>query len=96
MTTWFVSRHPGAFDWMSEEGVAFDVHVQHLDVRRIAPGDVVIGTLPIHLAGEVNARGAAYWHLQLPVTRDLRGQELSAADLRALGTSLEAYRVEKL
>lgn len=30
MTTWFVSRHPGALDWMQCYGVMFDCHVAHL------------------------------------------------------------------
>lgn len=96
MTIWFVSRHPGALEWMQHEGIAFDEHVSHLDVSRIAPGDVVMGTLPIHLAAEVQACGAAYWHLELHVPSGKRGQELSAGELRTMGSTLRPYRVERL
>ena len=44
MTTWFVSRHPGALEWIRQEEVAFDIHVPHLDIIHITAGDVVIGT----------------------------------------------------
>lgn len=96
MTTWFVSRHPGALEWMRREGIAFDAHVPHLDVGCVAEGDVVIGTLPMPLAADVQARGASYWHLELQVPTNKRGQELSADELQALGSSLRPYRVERL
>ena len=65
MTTWFVSRHPGALHWMRQHGPVFDRHVPHLDPAQVQPGDTVIGTLPVNLAAQVCARGAAYWHLAL-------------------------------
>ena len=42
MTTYFVSRHPGALQWMQAHGPAFDRHLLHLeeaDLARLAPGD---------------------------------------------------------
>ena len=96
MTTWFVSRHPGALEWIRQEEVAFDIHVPHLDISHITAGDVVIGTLPIHLAAEVHARGASYVHLELHVPSHMRGPEISAEQLRVLGGALRPYRVEKL
>ena len=45
MNTWFVSRHPGALDWMQQHGPAFDHHVAHLDPQQVQAGDTVIGTL---------------------------------------------------
>ena len=38
MTVWFVSRHPGALQWMQQCGPAFDCHVPHLDPADIAHG----------------------------------------------------------
>ncbi len=93
MTTLFVSRHPGAREWAAEEGVIVDAVVAHLDPDTIQPGDVVIGTLPIHLAARVCERGGRYLHLSLELPPDWRGRELSAADLRSCGARLEAYRV---
>ena len=93
MTTLFVSRHPGALDWAAEEGVTVDVLLAHLDPQTIQPGDVVIGTLPIHLAARVCERGGRYLHLSLELPPDWRGRELSAADLRRFGARLEEYQV---
>lgn len=93
MTILFVSRHPGARAWAAEEGIAVDMVIAHLDPDTIQPGDVVIGTLPIHLAARVCRRGGRYWHLSLELPPDWRGRELSAADLRRFGARLEEYRV---
>jgi putative CRISPR-associated protein (TIGR02620 family) len=46
MTTYFISRHPGALKWMQRKQIPFDRHIAHLDVESIRPGDVVIGSLP--------------------------------------------------
>ena len=93
MTTYFVTRHPGARDWAEEEGFAIDRQVDHLDPANLRAGDVVLGTLPVHLAGAVCARGGRYLHLTLDLPRDWRGRELTAADLRACGARLEEYQV---
>jgi CRISPR-associated protein Csx16 len=93
MTTWFVSRHPGAKDWATEEGILVDHRIEHLDVAEVAPGDVVIGSLPVNLAAEVCARGGRYLHLSLELPLELRGQELSAADMRACRARVREFRV---
>ena len=94
MTTWFVSRHPGALHWMRQHGPAYDQHVPHLDPAQVQPGDAVIGTLPVNLAAQVCARGAAYWHLALGVPALCRVLELSADDLLALCSSLQRFNVQ--
>ena len=96
MTTWFVSRHPGALQWMQQHGPAFDCHVPHLDPAQVQRGDTVIGTLPVHLAAQVCARGAAYLHLVLEMPAQQRGQELSATELQALGATLQPFHVHPL
>lgn len=93
MTTFFVSRHPGALDWAAGEGIIVDAVIAHLDPDVIQPADVVIGTLPIHLAARVCERGGRYLHLSLEIPPDWRGRELSAADLRRCKARLEEYRV---
>lgn len=93
MTTWFVSRHEGALHWMQQHGPVFDRHVPHLDPADVKPSDRVIGTLPIHLAAQVCARGASYWHLTLAVPNEVRGRELSADALLALGATLQRFQV---
>lgn len=91
---WFISRHPGAVQWLAEQGLAVDVCVPHLQACEVAPGDVVIGTLPVQLAAEVCARGAQYWHLQLPLLPlALRGQELSPEQMSQYGASLVRFEV---
>lgn len=95
MTTWFVSRHPGALEWMRRHDFIFDRHVSHLAMEEVRAGDTVIGSLPVNLAAEVCARGAVYRHLSLQLTTHDRGRELSAAELEAYGATLETYFVEK-
>ena len=93
MTTWFVSRHPGALQWMQQHGPAFDCHVLHLDPAQVQRGDTVIGTLPVHLAAQVCARGAVYLHLVLETPPEARGRELSAQELAALGATLQGFDI---
>jgi CRISPR-associated protein Csx16 len=96
MTTYFVSRHPGAHDWAVEEGLTVDAVVTHLDPRTVEPGDRVIGSLPVNLAAAVCARGARYLHLSLELPAPLRGRELDAAQMRACGARIEEYRIERV
>jgi CRISPR-associated protein Csx16 len=93
MTTYFVTRHSGAVDWARESGMAIDRQLAHLDTAEVKAGDCVIGTLPVHLAAEVCARGARYFHLALETPPEWRGRELSAEDLRRFGARIEEYRV---
>lgn len=93
MTTYFVSRHPGACEWAAGEGITVDTVIAHLDPEVIQPGDVVIGTLPVHLAAQVCQHGGRFLHLSLDVPPEWRGRELTAADLRQCGARLEEYQV---
>ncbi|MBK7542974.1 MAG: CRISPR-associated protein Csx16 [Candidatus Competibacteraceae bacterium] len=93
MTTFFISRHPGALAWAAEEGIVVDRQLAHLDAETVQPGDVVIGTLPVNLAARVCERGGRYLHLSLELPPDWRGRELSAADLRQIGARVREYRV---
>ena len=96
MTTYFVTRHPGALDWAVQQGITVDQRLAHLDVSRIGPGDTVIGTLPVHLAAQVCERGAHYRHLSLEIPPGHRGGELSARDMDRFGARLEEYQVERI
>ncbi len=95
MSTYFVSRHTGAKDWLNEEGVSVDYVVDHLDVSRIEPGDQVIGSLPINLAAAVCEKGASYFHLSIELPLNLRGCELSSDLLRDYGACIQQYHVSK-
>lgn len=91
--TFFLSRHPGAVEWARRQGLAVDHWLAHLDVAQVQPGDTVIGTLPIHLAARVCARGGRYLHLSLDVPPEWRGRELTADELERAGARLEGFRV---
>jgi len=95
MSIYFVSRHPGALEWMRQQRIPFDRHETHLDIEAIQAGDTVIGSLPVNLAAEVCARGAHYQHLSLQLDATDRGRDLSAAELEAYKATLETYFVEK-
>lgn len=96
MTVWFVTRHEGACQWAEEEGFVVDRRVDHLDLADIAAGDTVAGSLPVHLAADVCARGARYLHLSLDLSRAERGRDLDADDMRLCGARLECYDVKRL
>lgn len=93
---WFVSRHPGARDWAARRGLRWDAEVAHLDGTAVAAGDRVYGTLPCSLAAAVCAAGAEYWHLELPLIEDMRGRELTADELDAVGARFVRYDVRRL
>ncbi len=94
MTTWFVSRHPGAIEWAARQGLTVDQQLVHLDPATIQPGDTIIGTLPVNLAAAVCARGGHFFNLSLDLPPEARGRELSADDLERFGARIEEYRVE--
>lgn len=96
MTSYFISRHPGALEWAAAEGLQVDQVIDHLDPATIQPGDTLIGTLPVNLAAEVCARGGRYLHLSLDLPPDLRGRELSVAQMRDCGARVECYLVTRL
>lgn len=96
MTTYFISRHPGAATWAESEGFHIDQRLAHFDVAEVQPGDVILGTLPISLVAEVNARGGRYFHLTLELPAEARGKELTADDMRYFGARLEEYAARRL
>lgn len=96
MTTYFISRHPGAGDWAASKGFHVDQRLAHFDVDIVQAGDRVLGTLPINLVADVNARGGHYYHLTLELPAEARGRELTVADMCAYGARLEAYTAQKI
>ncbi|WP_205665257.1 CRISPR-associated protein Csx16 [Caldimonas tepidiphila] len=90
--TWMVTRHPGALQWLHEQGLQGRC-VPHLDPQQVDSGDRVIGTLPLHMVAAICERGARYFHLSLDLPPELRGKELTAAQLEACGARLEAFMV---
>ena len=92
----FVTRHRGALEWARASGFETATAVTHLEVEQLLPGDTVIGTLPVHLAAAVCARGARYLHLALDMPEHLRGVELSAEQMAQCGARVEQYLVRRL
>lgn len=93
MTTWFVTRHPGAIEWAARQGLAVDRQIAHLDTEVVQSGDIVIGILPVNLAAEVCARGGRFFNLSLDTPPEARGRELDADDLERYCARIEEYRV---
>ncbi|HLA35260.1 MAG TPA: CRISPR-associated protein Csx16 [Rhodocyclaceae bacterium] len=95
MTTYFISRHPGALEWAQRRGLSVDHALTHLDPQKVGAGDTVIGSLPVNLAAAVRAQGARFFNLSLELPADARGRELSADDMDAYGARLEEFLVER-
>jgi len=94
MTTYLITRHPGAIEWARRHGIDVDRQIAHLDPAEIRAGDVVIGALPVHLAAQVCARGGRFFNLSLDMPADARGRELTPDELEKYGARLEEYIVE--
>ena len=93
MSTYFITRHPGAIAWAEQQGIRVDRQIAHLDINLIREGDTVIGSLPVNLAAEVCKKGGIYMHLSLTVPEHWRGKELSAAQMTECGAHLESYEL---
>jgi len=89
--TLFVSRHAGALDWLRAhhpELAEACRHVTHATPADLA-GNIVIGTLPVHLA----ALCEEYWHLEMDVPASLRGRELTVEDMEHCNCRITRYVV---
>lgn len=96
MAVWFISRHQGAIEWIKQQSIQIDHFESHLDVEMIQADDVVIGTLPIHLAAKVCQKGATFYFLSVNVRSEQRGTELTAEDLIAQHCTIEPFYIQKL
>lgn len=97
MSSYFVTRHPGAIHWAKKNLSNKDlVFVTHLDTSIIEEGDEVIGSLPIHLAAEVCSKGAHFYALVLTMPPELRGKELTDEDMDKLSCSISPFFVKAL
>lgn len=92
---YFVSRHAGAHEWASRQGL--DVHVvSHFDPEVVEVGDLVIGTLPVQLACRVCELGGQYFHLTLDLAASDRGQEITADRMEQLGARIEEFEIRRV
>lgn len=98
-TVWFVSRHPGAIGWIRQQANmpwTIDHFVDHLDLAGVKAGDVVLGTLPVHMASAICAIGAEYWHLSLDTAKNQRGQELTTEEIIRANACLVRYDIREI
>lgn len=91
-----VTRHPGAADWVQSLLRQPVQVVSHLHEHAIEPGVRYVGVFPLNLAAAICAAGAECWAISLQLPPELRGQELSAAQLDALGARLVRYQVSEI
>ena len=88
-----VTRHPALKSFLIEKGVATQdtpcvPHACPADVQ----GKHVAGVLPLHLA----ALCASFTTVELALPLELRGRELSLADMQMYCKGLRTYRVQAL
>lgn len=93
MTTWFISRHPGAIEWIRSTNIRIDEFREHLCIEEVSKGDVEIGVLPFSLAAAVCSKGARFLGMEFTQTRESRGKELSAETLKAKNCRLLEFLV---
>ncbi|MBS9779848.1 MAG: CRISPR-associated protein Csx16 [Moraxellaceae bacterium] len=97
MTTYLVTRHQGAIEWINYMGHAYDSHISHLhDINSLNKGDTLIGSLPINIVADLCERGVNYVHLSLRIPEELRGKELTVEQLANIDAKLERFEVKKL
>ncbi len=97
MTTYLVTRHQGAIEWINYMGHTYDSHISHLqDIDSLKKGDTLIGSLPINMVAELCERGINYVHLSLRIPEEWRGKELTGEQLANLDAKLERFEVKKL
>lgn len=99
MTTLFVTRHQGAKEWAARQDFRDVEMIEHLGagmIAGLARGDIVIGTLPVHVAAQIVSNGGRYFHLEMTIPFEARGRDLSAAEMVQFGATLNEYHVERL
>lgn len=99
MTVYFVTQHEYTRRWTRSTAVrrklphAIDLMVERIDPGHLQDGDVVMGTLPMHVAAALESRGIPFWALDLLIPAEKAGRELSATEIASLGATLTRYRV---
>lgn len=93
---WAVSRHVGALAWLYLEGVRPHHVVAHLDANDVAPGDLVVGVLPLSLTIALESRGVKAWHIVIDAEQQDRGRELGPSRMRQCNARLERYAIRRI
>lgn len=93
---WAISRHVGALAWLYIQGVRPHCAVAHLDAAEVAPGDLVVGVLPLWLTVDLEARGVRAWHIVIDAEPQDRGRELGPSRMRQCNARLERYEIRRI
>lgn len=96
MSVILVTRHEGTLDWFARQGFVVDQTLQHLNIDKVQAGDWVLGILPIQLASAVCEKGGRYFHLEMNVPFEFRGQELSAELMDQFQAKLTEFNVVRV
>ena len=88
-----VTRHTGLLDYLVQEGLAGpDTPViSHATADQVA-GKHVLGVLPMYLAAEA----AMVTEIPLALTPEMRGQELTADQMRSVAGDPATYQVRRV
>jgi len=92
VTTWVVTRHAGALDWLKDLGIKADYTVSDLEISKPQKGDIIVGILPIQHIATLNQRGVRYFHIAQELLPDDRAQELTAEQMRERSAELVEYQ----
>jgi len=91
-----VTRHAGAREWLSRQGLAPDIVTPHLsaeDEAALRRGDTIVGILPLPIVARLTAEGVRCVLISLTVPPEDRGRELTADDMDRLGAELSIVTV---
>ncbi len=94
MTTYFIGRHAGTVAWIKRQPITIDVYKDNFEPEDIKAGDIVIGTLPVHLAAAVCEKGATFVALTLDIPKEKRGLELTESEVIESNIRLCAFDVK--
>ena len=98
---YIISRHPAAQQWIREQGYSSAKLVHHVDDEfwlGLQEGDVVVGTLPIHLAAKAcTLTGNSFGFLSLFIPQNVRdrNEELSLEQMKEFGAAIGWYKIEE-
>lgn len=95
MTTWFVTRHPGALEWVRRLG--YDVtHVEQFDIEMTKPGDSVMGNLPVSVIARLTANRVQFFNLDMKTPPSHRGRDLTPDQMDEFGAQLVEYTAKRI
>jgi len=96
MTTWIVTRHPGAIEWLNDIGIIADHTVSDLEISVPQKGDTIVGILPVQHIATLNQRGVRYFHICQNLLPNDRVTELTSDQMRERSAELIEFHCQRL